>query len=93
MNKEELVEELQAPKETSTQKNRRLKEEARAELKRKSLKIIEKDYNKTTNKKGIDSGIVRKQRKIGRNESCPCGSGIKYKNCHLNKDLDLSTIK
>ena len=21
-------------------------------------------------------------RKVGRNESCPCGSGIKYKRCH-----------
>ena len=21
-------------------------------------------------------------RKVGRNESCPCGSGVKYKRCH-----------
>ncbi len=26
--------------------------------------------------------VVRKQRKIGRNEPCPCGSGKKYKHCH-----------
>ncbi len=26
--------------------------------------------------------IVRRHRKIGRNESCPCGSGKKYKHCH-----------
>ena len=25
---------------------------------------------------------VREQRKIGRNEPCPCGSGKKYKHCH-----------
>jgi preprotein translocase subunit SecA len=25
--------------------------------------------------------VVRKQRKIGRNEPCPCGSGKKYKKC------------
>lgn len=25
--------------------------------------------------------------KIGRNEPCPCGSGKKYKNCHLGKPL------
>lgn len=24
--------------------------------------------------------------KIGRNEPCPCGSGKKYKNCHLHED-------
>ena len=26
--------------------------------------------------------FVRHERKIGRNETCPCGSGRKYKNCH-----------
>ena len=26
--------------------------------------------------------FVRDQRKIGRNEPCPCGSGKKYKHCH-----------
>ena len=25
--------------------------------------------------------------KIGRNEPCPCGSGKKYKNCHLGQAL------
>lgn len=25
--------------------------------------------------------------KIGRNEKCPCGSGKKYKNCHLNHSI------
>ena len=27
-------------------------------------------------------------KKIGRNDLCPCGSGKKYKNVVLNKDLD-----
>ncbi|MDO5028934.1 MAG: preprotein translocase subunit SecA [Bacillota bacterium] len=38
---------------------------------------------------GSDSGqtrkgqtFVRKEKKIGRNDPCPCGSGKKYKNCH-----------
>ena len=26
--------------------------------------------------------FVRDERKVGRNEACPCGSGKKYKNCH-----------
>jgi preprotein translocase subunit SecA len=26
--------------------------------------------------------FVREQRKVGRNEPCPCGSGKKYKHCH-----------
>ena len=30
---------------------------------------------------------AQKKRKIGRNEPCWCGSGKKYKKCHLNSDL------
>ena len=25
--------------------------------------------------------------KVGRNDPCPCGSGIKYKKCCLGKDI------
>jgi len=25
---------------------------------------------------------VRNDHKVGRNDLCPCGSGLKYKNCH-----------
>ena len=27
------------------------------------------------------SGTIRKDKKIGRNDPCPCGSGKKYKKC------------
>lgn len=30
---------------------------------------------------------------IGRNEKCPCGSGLKYKKCHLGKDFDMKKQK
>ncbi|MFQ5994707.1 MAG: preprotein translocase subunit SecA [Acidiferrobacterales bacterium] len=30
----------------------------------------------------VQRPVVRKHRKIGRNEPCPCGSGKKYKHCH-----------
>ena len=40
-------------------------------------KEIKKDYNR--------SRIVVNDKKIGRNEPCPCGSGKKYKKCCLNK--------
>jgi len=29
-----------------------------------------------------DEPFVREGRKVGRNETCPCGSGKKYKHCH-----------
>ena len=28
--------------------------------------------------------IVRDNKKIGRNDKCPCGSGLKYKDCCMN---------
>ena len=30
----------------------------------------------------LQGTFVRGERKIGRNEPCPCGSGKKYKHCH-----------
>jgi preprotein translocase subunit SecA len=26
--------------------------------------------------------FIRREKKVGRNEPCPCGSGKKYKSCH-----------
>ena len=40
----------------------------------------------TTNGDPKSRGPVRVDKKIGRNDPCPCGSGKKYKNCH-GKDL------
>ncbi len=30
--------------------------------------------------------------KIGRNDACPCGSGKKFKHCHLGKEAELAEI-
>ena len=30
----------------------------------------------------LQGTFVRSERKVGRNEPCPCGSGKKYKHCH-----------
>ena len=44
----------------------------------------------TTNRAGGSSAprkpIVNKQPKVGRNDPCPCGSGKKYKKCHMLGD-------
>lgn len=32
-----------------------------------------------------NSGTIRNDKKVGRNDPCPCGSGKKYKFCCLNK--------
>jgi len=32
-------------------------------------------------------------KKVGRNDPCPCGSGKKYKNCHMLIDQETSSAK
>lgn len=43
-------------------------------------RAMEKDV---TRMKGRGYTLVRRTPKIGRNEPCPCGSGKKFKKCHL----------
>ncbi len=63
------------------------KEEPNSELDKlqtsRSSDIPSPGYNKTANQ-GDQSKQepVKAGEKVGRNESCPCGSGKKYKNCH-----------
>ena len=45
--------------------------------------ISEEDAQNIIYKMIVDSGMAQKfNKKIGRNEKCPCGSGKKYKKCH-----------
>ena len=50
------------------------------ERKEENMTLIKES---TDNNKKINTPIISK--KIGRNETCPCGSGKKYKNCHGNR--------
>ena len=34
------------------------------------------------NEKSAPQEPVRAEKRVGRNDPCPCGSGKKYKNCH-----------
>ena len=45
-------------------------------------KIFDEETRKRLYREQKASGTVRKPKKIGRNDPCPCGSGKKYKNCH-----------
>ncbi|WP_394248899.1 preprotein translocase subunit SecA [Vibrio profundi] len=38
--------------------------------------------NDESQEDGAHQPMVREERKVGRNEPCPCGSGKKYKQCH-----------
>jgi len=43
--------------------------------------IFPEEERKELYKEQKQSGTIRKDKKIGRNEPCPCGSGKKYKKC------------
>ncbi len=44
-------------------------------------KIFDEETKKRLYREQKQSGTVRKAKKIGRNDPCPCGSGKKYKKC------------
>ena len=44
-------------------------------------KIFDEESKKRLFREQKQSGTVRKEKKIGRNDPCPCGSGKKYKKC------------
>lgn len=44
-------------------------------------KLIDKDRREVLYKEQKMAGTVIKEKKIGRNDPCPCGSGKKYKKC------------
>ena len=43
--------------------------------------IFDEETKKRLYKEQKNSGTIRKEKKIGRNDPCPCGSGKKYKKC------------
>lgn len=43
--------------------------------------IYSEEELKRLYKEQKESGTIRKEKKIGRNDPCPCGSGKKYKKC------------
>ena len=52
----------------------------RAEIKQ-NIERKEVSKNQITNDGKDHEAVVKKGKKIGRNDPCPCGSGKKYKQC------------
>jgi len=71
--KEEDVEVLEA--------QRRAAADAEMQFQHDSATAMESDEAETANEQPHDP-YVRSERKVGRNEPCPCGSGKKFKHCH-----------
>ncbi len=55
--------------------------EERAKIEMQHAQAASATASESTEEKTAQS-FVRQERKVGRNEPCPCGSGKKYKQCH-----------
>ena len=53
-------------------------------MERRAMKILERIFAKKSD--------VKKE-ETGRNDTCWCGSGKKYKRCHLEKDAHKSRMR
>ena len=51
--------------------------------------LLDEEKRKELYKNQKKSGTVVKEKKVGRNDPCPCGSGKKYKQCHGRKGMTL----
>jgi preprotein translocase subunit SecA len=56
-------------------------EEQQAAARRTQL--VQSGYQMVRREKGKGVELRRDMPKVGRNDPCPCGSGKKYKNCHM----------
>lgn len=54
-----------------------------ARLEAKRERIIEMNYGKADSERVGLVRVVSTVLRIGRNQPCPCGSGLKYKRCCL----------
>ena len=52
------------------------------QLQHKDASIFKSGDTQAEPEKTLTKPFIRDQKKIGRNEPCPCGSGKKYKKCH-----------
>ena len=39
---------------------------------------------------GFDPEILKRVKRLGRNDQCPCGSKLNYKDCHLKSDSEIA---
>jgi len=65
---------------------------ARLEERRKAQEARQKLIAQGAGGAAVKQTTVRREhRKVGRNDPCPCGSGKKYKKCHMRKEMAAGT--
>ena len=45
-------------------------------------KAVDVDSLRTSGDVKFNPATIKKDKKVGPNDPCPCGSGLKYKKCH-----------
>jgi preprotein translocase subunit SecA len=70
---------FQADEDVNALENRRREEEAK-----NKMKFQKEEIGKGASPEAAESKepFIRRDKKVGRNEPCPCGSGKKFKSCH-----------
>jgi preprotein translocase subunit SecA len=63
------------------EEERRLQQEREMKLEHAKASALQGDTSEPE-KLSNEQPFIRDERKVGRNEPCPCGSGKKYKQCH-----------
>jgi len=79
MTEEELAKEFKAP--PSQRSVRRIGKLLGDALSRRQREIVKKMRNHLP----VSKPFVNTEGKVGRNDLCPCGSGLKYKKCCMLK--------
>ena len=74
--------EFQSHEDPEALERRRREEEARAKLNYQKTASPSMSGESAAEGEEPQAPFVRRDRKVGRNEPCPCGSGKKYKACH-----------
>jgi preprotein translocase subunit SecA len=64
------------------EEERRIKQEQDMKLEHAQTSLLQEAADASENQEPQVSQFVRSEKKVGRNEACPCGSGKKYKQCH-----------
>ncbi|WP_372880150.1 preprotein translocase subunit SecA [Psychromonas sp.] len=70
---------VQSKEEAEAIQEQRRQAEAKA---KHEMQHAQANHGETVSEESADDTFKRQERKVGRNEPCPCGSGKKFKQCH-----------
>jgi preprotein translocase subunit SecA len=74
---------------SDTSKIRKADQQRRTDMSRMQTKREDRQLSASSGSDTAQSNApVRVEKKIGRNDLCPCGSGKKYKNCHGSNSMN-----